>query len=415
MASAFNLVFGLAFERFKRDEHGAVAIIFSLSVVVLLLICGLGVDYGRAIHAKSKIRAAVDAAALAAAKGIRLQNLTSEQAKALAKTMFLQNFNSGSIGFADISAINIAVDTASAKVDVQVDASVPTTLGRLAGISKFDIPSESAAIFEAKDIEVAVQLDVTGSMGGQKIRDLKTATKNLVDALIPASGTGAQKVRIGFAPFSAGVNVGSYVDLVSGATPSNTCVYERRSLSYQHSDDFPSGQAALKTKLDLPYASSCPSARVLPLTSDRSLLKSTVEGYSTGGTTAGHLGTAFAWYLLSPNWATVWPSDARPVAYTDKDTMKVAILMTDGEYNTVGGTNSSQSAQYAKETCTVMKAKGITIYTVGFKLSHGTQAEATMQACASSPANAYLADDGAALNAAFADIAQNITQLRLSR
>lgn len=411
MASALNLTF----ERFKRDERGAVAIIFALSIFVLLLICGLGIDYGRAIHARAKIRAALDAATLAAAKGIRLQNLTSAQAKALAKTMFLQNFRSGSMGFADINAINIAVDAGAAKVDVQVDASVPTTLGQLAGIEKFDIPSVSAAIFEAKDIEVAVQLDVTGSMGGQKIRDLKTATKNLVDALIPASGTGAQTVRIGFAPFSAGVNVGSYANLLSGAAPSNTCVYERRSLSYQDSDDYPSGQAVLKTKLDLPFASNCPSAQVLPLTSDRSLLKSTVEGYSTGGTTAGHLGTAFAWYLLSPNWATVWPSDARPVSYTDKDTIKVAILMTDGEYNTVGGSNSSQSAQYAKETCAAMKAKGITVYTVGFRLSHGTQAEATMQACASSLGHAYLAANGAALNAAFADIAQNITQLRLSR
>lgn len=411
MASAFNL----AFERFNRDERGGVAIIFALTIVVLLLICGLGIDYGRAIHAKAKLSAAIDAATLAAAKGIRLQNLTSDQAKALAKTMFLQNFQSGSMGFADINAINIAVDTGAAKVDVQVDASVPTTLGQLAGIKKFDIPSQSAAIFEAKDIEVAVQLDVTGSMGGQKIRDLKTATKNLVDTLIPASGTGAQKVRIGFAPFSAGVNAGSYAKLLSGAAASNTCVYERRSLSYQDSDDYPSGYAALKTKLDLPLASNCPSAKVLPLTSDRALLKSTVDGYSMGGTTAGHLGTAFAWYLLSPNWATVWPSDARPVSYTDKDTIKVAILMTDGEYNTVGGSSSSRSARYAKETCTAMKAKGITVYTVGFRLSHGTQAEATMQACASSLGHAYLAANGAALNAAFADIAQNITQLRLSR
>jgi hypothetical protein len=96
----------------------------------------------------------------------------------------------------------------------------------------------------------------------------------------------------------------------------------------------------------------------------------------------------------------------------------VAILMTDGEYNTVGGIHSSannaKSSQAAVDTCTEMKAKGIVVYTVGFKLNQPA-AKKTMQDCASSPTNAYLASDGDALKQAFKDIAENITQLRLSK
>ncbi|MCB1510181.1 MAG: VWA domain-containing protein [Hyphomicrobiaceae bacterium] len=412
MATAFeNILVG-----FKRDERGAVAIIFALTAIVMLMICGLAIDVGRAVHANTKMRAAIDAAALAAARGVRLHGLSAAQATALAQKMFTENFSSGSAGFATVKSVNVIVDVSKAQVEVKVDAEVPTTLGQLAGITALPIPKSSVAIFDAKDIEVAVQLDVTGSMGGTKIADLKDATKSLVDILIPASGTGAQKVRIGFAPFAAGVNAGPYASTMNGgAGAGQTCVYERKSSGYQNSDNYPAGAAALKTKMDLPGAAGCSGAQLLPMTDDRALLKSTVDGYSTGGTTAGHLGTAFSWYLLSPSWASVWPSSARPANYNDGKTIKVAILMTDGEYNTVGGKGSSSSAQIARDTCAAMKAKGITVYTVGFKLISGAQSEQTMQLCASSPAHAYSANNGAALKKAFKDIAESITTLRLSK
>ncbi len=408
------------FKRFHSDERGTIAIIFAGAIILLVVACGVAIDIGRAFHAKARIGFSIDAAALAAAKGLRLQGLSDSEVTALANKIFNQNYDGegtkhGGI-FADIKSLNVTIDRANSAVSIDVVADVKTTFGRLAGVQKFNLTNAGSAIFEAQDIEVGLQLDVTGSMGGQKIADLKLATKDLVDILIPDTPTG-QKVRIGYAPFAAGVNAGSYASAVNGnvAAP-NDCVYERRDLQYQDTDNSPIGQSALKTQLDLPSAQNCPNATVLPMTDNKTVLKTTVDSYSTGGCTAGHQGTAWAWYLLSPNWASVWPAASRPEAYGTANVRKVAILMTDGQYNIVGGSNCSQvatSSNYARDTCTAMKAQGIVVYTVGFQLFDPT-AIATLDHCATDATKAFTAANGAQLRQAFRDIAISITRLRLT-
>ena len=65
---------------------------------------------------------------------------------------------------------------------------------------------------------------------------------------------------------------------------------------------------------------------------------------SPGGTTAGQLGTAFAWYMLSPNWADIWPADSKPAAYGTAKLRKIAVLMTDGAYNTLQARSYSDTS-----------------------------------------------------------------------
>lgn len=166
---------------------------------------------------------------------------------------------------------------------------------------------------------------------------------------------------------------------------------------------------------------------LVPLTDDRQLLFNRIEDLPATGMTAGHLGTAWAWYTLSPNWNSLWSSSSAATAY-DSDTQKIAILMTDGEYNTqydasgistsaagsgsaVNGTSDAQ----ARSLCTSMKAKGITVYTVGFALGRNSQAERTLNFCASNPSTAYTAESGPQLQDAFQDIALKITNLHLSQ
>ena len=45
---------------------------------------------------------------------------------------------------------------------------------------------------------------------------------------------------------------------------------------------------------------------VYPLTDDKDVLKRRIDKLTTSGSTAGHLGTAWAWYLLSPNWNSIF-------------------------------------------------------------------------------------------------------------
>ena len=99
---------------------------------------------------------------------------------------------------------------------------------------------------------------------------------------------------------------------------------------------------------------------IMPLTKDRTALKARIDKLDTGGSTAGHLGTAWAYYLLSPNWNTVFANVSSTSAagpYSDLTVTnskgmpklrKIAVLMTDGDYNInyckgVEAKNSDQS------------------------------------------------------------------------
>jgi len=187
---------------------------------------------------------------------------------------------------------------------------------------------------------------------------------------------------------------------------------------------------------------------LMPLTKDKDALKKTIADMTVSGSTAGQIGTEWAWYMLSPKWASVWPGATTPSAsdtyfdpmpYDTKELVKVAILMTDGAFNTahckgvttetyavssVSNSDRIDSTEctaadtpfnQAQATCTAMKDAKIVIYTVGFDV--GTEADAIdfLEDCASSPAFAYLAADAAELRAAFQKIATSISKLRLAR
>jgi Flp pilus assembly protein TadG len=415
--------------KFASDERGGVAIIFALCTFGLLMITGLAIDMGRLYHVNTKITASIDAAALAAAKGLRLDNLSDGAVRDLAQKFFDADFKGAGGDYASAVNLTVNIDRAKSAVGVDATALVPTLFGRIIGIENFTLPRSSVAIFEAKDIEVGLQLDLTGSMCNPctKIASLKDATKNLLDILIPDNNTGI-KVRVGLAPFSAGVNVGSLIKAVDGnRSAPDTCVYERLTTLDEKTDAAPVGQSAFKIKPDLTgTVQSCPSAKIVPMTDNKSMLKSTVDGYTTGSSTAGQLGASWAWYLVSPKWASIWPTAAKPADYNDGKTIKTVLLMTDGVYNTVGGVNwgdsSTQAVQASKlsvDICNGMKTKGVVVYTVGFDLNNaGAQKQRaidTLTACATEPGKFFRAENAAELNAAFRAIAEDIVSLRLSK
>ncbi|MEM9029418.1 MAG: pilus assembly protein [Pseudomonadota bacterium] len=408
---------------FRKDEQGTVAVIFALVAIILLVVGGLALDTGRAYVARARISAALDAAALAAAKGLRLQNLDNDEVLSLAQRVFNANMQ-GNVGSTQASTtqLGVEIDRASAGVTLNVDAAIPTTLGRVIGIRETQLNNVSEAKYGSGDLEVAIQLDVTGSMFGSKMVALKDATKRLIDTLIPDQDTGDGKVRIALAPFSGGVNAGHYAYDVSGQ--SSPCVYERLDPSYQATDLPPIGAQRLATKSEVGGQHVCPTlAPVLPLTDDKLLLETTLESYRAGGATAGHLGAAWSWYMLSPKWSSVWPSSSRPEPYDDGRTTKVAVLMTDGQYNTYHAKSSNvhsngesllKSVAAAKDTCDEMKKKGIIIYTVGFQLNL-ERAKEVMEYCASGSNRSFSADSDSELLMTFHSIAVSIAQLRLTR
>ena len=104
--------------------------------------------------------------------------------------------------------------------------------------------------------------------------------------------------------------------------------------------------------------------KVIPLTSDKATLTNFFDTCSVGGATPGHIGTAWAWYMISPEWSSIFPTASAPAAYNDDQTIKAVVLMTDGEYNVHYA--SAAAKDQALALCTAMKAKGVRVYTIGF-------------------------------------------------
>jgi Flp pilus assembly protein TadG len=176
---------------------------------------------------------------------------------------------------------------------------------------------------------------------------------------------------------------------------------------------------------------------LIPLTTDTSALHARISGLSASGSTSGHVGAAWGWYTLSPNFGYLWSSNSRPAEYGAPETLKIAVLMTDGAFNSpycngviaanaVSGsgstadhincnaTNGSSAAQ-TMAMCAAMKQQGIIIYTIGFHIENDNTAEQVMSTCATDSAHYKSASDGAALLDAFRQIGQSISQLRISQ
>jgi len=215
--------------------------------------------------------------------------------------------------------------------------------------------------------------------------------------------------------------------------PVSTCATERTGMA-AYLDTSP---ASVPVGRQYTNGSACPAATITPLSSDKTMLKAQIDGYNDGGSTAGQIGLAWGWYLVSPNFAYLWPTASQPAAYSTPDLLKVVVLMTDGDFNTAycngvvskdsgagsGGSstkincNATNGSAYnqAVSLCTAMKAEGIVIYTVGFDVSSGSLAAELMSDCATDADHVYLPSGGGALKDAFAAIGKDIMKLRLSR
>jgi Flp pilus assembly protein TadG len=408
--------------RFRKAEEGSIAIIFALTSFVIITAAGLAIDAGRAYHAASKMTSALDAAALAAAKSMREDaSMTDAELIAIADRYFRINVAGTGGNYAVIESIQAAIDRNFDTISLTLASHVPTVFGRLAGVDRINIPVVSTAVYQSSDIELALQLDVTGSMAGSRLAELKLAVNDLLDIMLPDEGT-TNKVRIGLAPFSAGVNAGTYASAVSEGRSRDGCVYERRNLADQTSEAPATGSKSFKVREDLSGRSiqSCPrNAIIVPLSKSKDDLRTTVESYRDGGTTAGHLGTAWGWYLLSPEWGSVWPGDSTPAPYRDGKTIKAIVVMTDGVYNTIGGVSGGdasatarQASTLAEDTCAAMKAQDIRVYAIGFQAP--SAALDMLRACASTSGGFFEATDGEKLRAAFRAIATELNNLRLS-
>ena len=130
---------------FAADERGTIAIIFSLCSFAIVMITGLAIDVGRTYQANNKISSAIDASALAAAKGLRINNLSNGDVTALAQKYFDLNMKGAGGNIAKINSFAVDIDRVKGSVGVNVAADVPMLFARMAGIETMSLPNSAVA------------------------------------------------------------------------------------------------------------------------------------------------------------------------------------------------------------------------------------------------------------------------------
>lgn len=202
--------------RFAADERGAIAILAALTLTLMVGAVGGAVDFGRVYSARLETQAALDAAVLVAGRKLQVRDVTEGEAKSAAATFF-DNNKSDWVSTTELD-IQIADGT---RITALASVRVPATLASILGVPYFDIAVRSSVQLAAGggaggNLEMAVALDVTGSMcddgvgpcrSGTKLDALKEAAKDLVNIVVWEDQS-KYTSKMALIPFSTMVRVG---------------------------------------------------------------------------------------------------------------------------------------------------------------------------------------------------------------
>ncbi|MEO1553666.1 MAG: hypothetical protein AAFR82_06985, partial [Pseudomonadota bacterium] len=276
---------------------------------------------------------------------------------------------------------------------------------------------------------------------------LKTAGKRAAQIIIGAQA--GARGRVAIVPFASGVNAGDFGNKASGRAPGDdtenddyhsgmtierVCVVERSGAQALTDASPILGQfvgvpitwadEVATPEFDRFTRALCPNSLVHPLDSNLARVTSALDGlarswHTAGGQTAGHMGVAWTWYTLSPEWTDVWTDTNygghamhAPHAYNEPNVEKVAILMTDGIFQhgfheDFASDNAAEQIRLANEAaedlCAGMRAEGITIYAIGYNAP--SAAETMLENCTGDASRVFTTNVASELEQIYEQIA----------
>jgi Flp pilus assembly protein TadG len=428
---------------FGRASGGNAVMLFGLTATVVLTAAGGAIDFARAVDARTRMAAALDAAALAV--GSSSKDLSTSQMQSLAQKYFDANYSGNMVNTPGA----VQISAAGNMISLSVSGTMPTTLLKLAGINtlQLGVDNEVTRAHMPKKMQVVLALDNTGSMALQGRMDaLKTATHNLLDTLEDAVEADGD-VRVGIVPFAREVNVGpgNYTqtwikwddwDANNGSDQTTTtctgtgkkkkcttttswvpndhstwdgCVMDRDQ-SYDTQNTAPS--AATPATLFWAHqsdgafwpADECPT-QLQTLTTNWSTLHAKVDDMTPAGFTNTTIGLVWAWQALTNSLPLSAPA-------ADPDSYKIIIFMTDGD-NTLNrwSWTPADIDDRMELTCDNVKDAGIILYTV--LMIEGN--EALLQDCASDDNKFFKVTASNQLVNVFEAIGNELSNLHISK
>ena len=144
--------------RFARAEDGAIAVVFAVLLVPMILGVGISVDYMRAYNAHSEMQAELDVALVAAIKSV--DKVNKKKLEDIIEKWFATQTR-----ITQYKVDNVVVDTANSTITATAFAKVPTTFLLVGGIEKVDVAVTSQIAGPSSSfLDVYLVLDKSASM-----------------------------------------------------------------------------------------------------------------------------------------------------------------------------------------------------------------------------------------------------------
>ena len=423
---------------FGENRRGSVLTMVGIAIVPLVAFIGLSTDAGRGYMVKARLGQAVDAAALAGGRAFFESYREDDVRK-----YFEANFPPGYLASTpDPVPLSITFDEDDGTVTVEASVDIPTSFLRVLMMDHMSVSSRAQVQRELSGLELAMVLDVTGSMSGSKLTSLKLAANSLLDILYGTNET-QEGLWVSLVPFAGRVNVQPYDEWLTDfwqntpPTPWSGCMHPRTdenatndnppgdnfpfSERFPGYDPDPAGERPENT-YGCPACNSsdsCTATRnaVLPLTAEKTTVVEAIDDMVAYSNTRTDIGMVWGWRAVSPQWRGVWDTDATlPLDYDEPKMEKAVVLMTDGENTpslngdpeTVTETNDNLA-----QTCEDMKDAGIIVYTITFQAPNTL--DDLFRDCASEPGNYFDSPTNDDLVDTFKVIGSKLSKLRLAQ
>ncbi|MFT5784939.1 MAG: Flp pilus assembly protein TadG [Ascidiaceihabitans sp.] len=450
-------------KHFARKEDGAMTIFAVFIFLMMLLVAGIGVDLMRNEMERTKLQNTIDRAVLAAAD---LDQTFDPQA------VVNDYFDKAGVS-EHLSQVTVSDGINFRTVTAQANATTTTQFMSMLGVDTLTSPSRSGAEERISNVEISVVLDISGSMRwNSRMQNMRNAAKEFVDQVIRTETS--DLISVSLVPYTAQANPGEAIFNELGSTRlhgySNCIDFEESDFSlaaldlyknYQHMEHTQYFDKTLGEEIDNPGCPMQSYEEVLPVSQNKTALKATIDNYTHRNYTAIHMGMKWGVALLDPSFQPITQAlnqqgkvdavfSSRPSSYTDEETLKTIVLMTDGvnsstsrlrpwayqypsyrvhwNFNSVSSYldrhvssyqwndwrytkySSSQANSMLSNICSAAKSKGIVIWSVGFEVSNSSAD--IMRSCASSSSH-FFRVEGLEITTAFKAIASQINQLRL--
>lgn len=183
-----------------RDESGAAAVFFAVSLIVFVPLTLGMMDVYLASSQRTQLQDALDAATLFAARSTATTSSAIDAIgdKALAANLVLP------------SGVSLVSSTFTLTDNVVTGYAEITPVAIAPGLWSHNNVKANATVVRSLDkLEIALVLDNTGSMAGVKLTTLKSAGASLIDKLVAAAArsTDPTPLRVSLVPFSMAVRV----------------------------------------------------------------------------------------------------------------------------------------------------------------------------------------------------------------